>query len=140
MSRFEWDNAYSVCVDHLDQDHKHLFALLNKAHDSYALSISMDPDSYPSIVMELIDYLDHHFAAEEAYMDQIKYPDLAAHKLEHQRFARKVLDFRKKIHEKKEDYTQDMVELTDIIYNWLRHHILNVDQQYTNFVMLSYFK
>lgn len=138
MSYLAWDDAYSVCVERLDEDHKHLFALLDKAHD--ACTVSMRPESYPLIVNELIDYLRHHFAAEEGYMNQIKYPDIAAHKLEHQRFYNQVLAYRQKAYENKEDYTKEMLELVETIYNWLRHHILDMDQQYTNFVVLSHFK
>ena len=138
MSYFEWDDGYSVCVERLDNDHKHLFDLLNKTYD--ACSTSMQPENYPLIVNELIDYLNKHFAVEETYMNSIGYPDLAAHRLEHRRFYDQVSAYRKKSYEGKEDYTRELTELSELIYNWLRQHILNVDQQYTNFVMLSHFK
>ncbi len=138
MSYFEWDDGYSVCVERLDNDHKHLFALLNKAHD--ACTAPMQSENYPLLVNELIDYLTKHFAVEETYMRTIGYPDLEAHKLEHRRFHDQVSAYRQKTYENKEDYTRELIELTETIYNWLRHHILNVDQQYTNFVVLSHFK
>ena len=138
MSYFQWDDAYSVCVDRLDHDHKHLFDLLNKAYD--ASSRSLQTKNYPVIVSELLDYLRHHFVVEENYMNQIKYPNVAAHKLEHQRFYNQALAYQQKGYENKEDYTQDLQELVEAIFNWLHQHILSIDQQYTNFVVLSYFK
>jgi len=138
MSYFEWDDGYSVCVERLDEDHKRLFALLNKVND--ACTAIMQPESYPLLVNELIDYLNTHFAVEEAYMTGIGYPDLESHACEHRRFYEQVLAYRNKGYAQKADYTRELTELTETIYNWLRHHILNVDQQYTNFVVLSHFK
>ncbi|HEX9078110.1 MAG TPA: bacteriohemerythrin [Desulfuromonadaceae bacterium] len=138
MSYLAWDDAYSVCVERLDEDHKHLFALLGTIHE--ACTAAMRAKSYPLIVNELIDYLSRHFAEEEAYMDRIGYPDRASHRLEHRRFLDQVLPYRQKIYENKQDYTGELLELTELIHTWLRHHILNMDQQYTNFVVLSHFK
>ncbi len=138
MSCIEWGDAYSVCVEFLDEDHKQLFALLRKADD--ACKLDTQTENYPLIVNELVSYLLNHFAAEEGYMNKIKYPDIAAHKHEHELFYNRVLAFQQKIYENKEDYTKDMLDLTETLSHWLHHHILNVDQQYTNFVVLSYFK
>ena len=126
----EWKESYSVGVERLDEDHKHLLAILNKACEACAKGRYT---AYPLIIDELLEYMLLHFQAEEKYMTESKFPDLAPHKLEHDLFYRKILDYQQTIQNRNVVYSIELVDLTEAINNWWDRHILESDLRYKVF-------
>ncbi|MCL6546406.1 MAG: hemerythrin domain-containing protein [Bryobacteraceae bacterium] len=67
MAFLDWQEAYSVKVPELDQQHQRLVGMLNRLHD--ALRAGGDPAVAQKVVEELVLYTQHHFAAEERLME-----------------------------------------------------------------------
>ena len=126
----EWDDNYLVHVKPLDDDHRHLLTILNNACDACA---SGSYQRYPLILNELIDYTRAHFDAEESYLTGLAYPELAEHSLEHRRFFEKIVGHRQEMADRNVFYSIELVELTQTIYGWWHHHILEVDRLYKEF-------
>ncbi|HEX9022495.1 MAG TPA: bacteriohemerythrin [Geobacteraceae bacterium] len=124
MERISWTDDCSVGVRQLDEHHKHLFELLHSI--GLACDRKGQPGNVEAIIHELADYATYHFAAEERLMDATGYYDSAAHKMEHQRFVRKVADFQRDLSEGRNMRT---IELISFLGNWLIHHIMEVDKK-----------
>jgi len=87
----EWKSEFSVGIERFDDDHRHLFSLLNQLHESMA---ARDGNLVLSLVLrELVWYAQNHFRAEEVLMKLYGYPELASHRAEHDRFTEQVVQF-----------------------------------------------
>jgi hemerythrin len=128
----EWQNTFSVGVPEFDEHHRHLFDLLNKAHET-CLQV-MQSKVFSDIVKELAEYAVYHFTAEERFMGEHAYPNLAAHREEHIQLANKVANFYKLMSSGDGVGAIEMIELTDFLMDWLCHHILEVDMHFKKLI------
>ena len=90
-----WEPLYSVGVKEIDEQHKRFFALLNRLYeviDKNEVKVNID-----EIFKELSFYTTFHFGTEEKYFYQFNYERLEEHKLEHNKFRKKIADFQSKI-------------------------------------------
>lgn len=125
----KWKDEYSVGVEKIDEQHKHLFEIANKVHE--VLNNDFYTDKYDKIVeilKELEDYTVFHFNDEEEYMKQIGYKKFFTHKIEHEEFVQKI----KNVDLGKVDCNQDkyLLDIMNFIVNWLVNHILEKDKLY----------
>ena len=90
---YEFTNDCLLNIDTIDDEHRHLFKLIN---DAFALVKETD-DVAPvakNLLSSLKDYANTHFAHEEAYMESINDPELSLQKKEHAAFAAKINSFK----------------------------------------------
>ena len=125
----KWKDEYSVGVEKIDEQHKHLFEIANKVHE--VLNNDFYTDKYDKIVeilKELEEYTVFHFNDEEEYMKQIGYKKFFTHKIEHEEFVQKI----KNVDLGKVDCDQDkyLLDIMNFIVNWLVNHILEKDKLY----------
>ena len=76
-----WDNRYTLGIDIIDTQHKHLFALVNRLYDLDENKTTKD--KIRTILYEFSDYINTHFKEEEEeedYMSYIRYDKLQEHK------------------------------------------------------------
>jgi hemerythrin len=128
---FEWESKYELGVDFIDEQHKKLFEIGNRAYNLFKNEFCIDKyDKIVQIIEELKDYTVFHFTAEEGYLKKMGYKKLLSHKVEHDDFVNKFnnIDL-KKIDEKQDDY---IVEILEFIYKWIDEHILVKDREYKN--------
>ena len=78
-----WDDAYSLGIEEIDTQHKHLFEIANRIFT--LKSSSKVKEDIRDILYELSDYVKEHFKDEEDYMSSINFPYLEDHKQEHQK-------------------------------------------------------
>lgn len=128
MAYLAWDEKYSVSVKEIDSQHQKLIDLVNELHE--AMKQGKGKDIMSQVLQTLIDYTATHFGTEEKYMIAFKYPQFTQHKLEHENFVKKVLDFQK-------DYNSGKLALTIDIMNflkdWLVSHIQGTDKKFGPF-------
>jgi hemerythrin-like metal-binding protein len=118
----EWNNAFSIGIDVIDDQHKKFFELLDK---SYLLIFQGNSQSELSHLLdELIEYSKYHFAAEEELMRKHNYVNLDQHILKHRSFTNKVLSYKIDIIR---EHKYMSVDIFDFIRNWLMDHILETD-------------
>ena len=119
---YKWTTDLSVGNDLIDNEHKHLFELLEK----YYLSLMGKSSKIDllDLVKGLRDYAQVHFADEEAFMDKVNYPGLATHTMLHREFLDKVNDFYGKLQSGKLLLT---IEVTNFVKDWLVAHIKTQD-------------
>ncbi|MBO5303365.1 MAG: bacteriohemerythrin [Lachnospiraceae bacterium] len=83
---YQFTNDCLIGVTEIDKEHEHLFALINQA---YALLTDKDADlrlTAQTLLAQLKEYANTHFAHEEAYMKEIGDPELKSQQQEHADF------------------------------------------------------
>jgi NNP family nitrate/nitrite transporter-like MFS transporter len=118
-----WDDEFSVGIDAIDSQHKHLLGLINKIDD--VIQNGGAYEKFASIVTDLIDYANRHFAHEEKLMDENHCPDLDRHKRSHDRLREELLRWQEKVAKAR---AEEMREHMLFLRIWFPGHILNMDK------------
>ncbi|MGN7613657.1 bacteriohemerythrin [Magnetococcales bacterium HHB-1] len=79
----------------------------------------------------LVKYAQDHFRGEEALLMKHRYPDLARHKRDHERYINKVKALSKQL--KEERQVSFTVDLNFFLVEWFLTHTCRVDLQYKEF-------
>jgi len=126
---FRWQDDYSVKVRAMDEQHKKLFELLNELQNATASGNGHATTG--EVLRRLVDYTVHHFSAEERLMEKYRFAGLPTHRGEHTVLRERVLAFQQEFDAGSAEATP---ELTKFLQRWLTHHILTVDQRYSDFL------
>lgn len=125
-----WKDEYSIGVELIDKQHKHLFAIGNSIYELLENYILDDKyDKIIKILTDLREYTKYHFQSEEEYMLQVKYPGYFSQKVEHDDFIDKIEEVElQNLDENQEKYIR---ELMLFVFNWILEHILQRDKLIT---------
>ena len=122
----KWDATMSVNIPELDSQHQMLITLINNAyeaiqqHDEYLL---------PNLIDQMRKYAMIHFEFEENLLEKHGYPDLASHKVLHEKFNDQVTEFQHDLFEKT-NFSQIFLFLS----RWLTNHIMKEDKKYIKYM------
>lgn len=126
---FEWKPEYSVLIPAIDAQHQRLFAL---AHDLHAAMLEGKGKTVlEQSLSRLVDYTKEHFSAEEEFMGQYQYPQIAAHKMLHDQLTGQVVDMQARFIGGENTLS---LSLMAFLKNWLEQHIAGSDQQYSAYI------
>lgn len=113
----------------IDDQHKELFAILNRLHDA------MKERRAAAIMKRSFDDLERyvrlHFKTEETLMQRHAYPDAEAHRAAHDEFANRLLELYSDF--ERGHYTVAM-EAVSFLRSWLNGHIPVVDRKLADYV------
>ena len=84
------DDAPRVGVAEIDAQHATLIGLINRLHQ--AMIQRENRDTLGTIITELLEHTEEHFAYEETLMQEYDYPQYASHKADHDRLMRHMSD------------------------------------------------
>lgn len=129
MAEFKWTELYSVGDEEIDEQHRLLFDIAN--HFNEACEKNLGPEILGKIFQELIEYTATHFADEERMLKEINYPDYYAHKQNHDKLVKLVMDYKKKFDAGEGDAAQQAMHF---IKTWLNGHILGMDRGYRSYL------
>lgn len=124
VSKIVWQDAYSVGLPAIDEEHLRLINLINQFNE--ALVDEKAHEILVSTFDRLIDYSVEHFKNEEALMRSKQYEGLEAHIAEHQRLMETVMALNQ---EKRYLFPKSVSEFLNM---WLVDHILDCDMQYVD--------
>jgi hemerythrin len=124
----EYTDEYVTGIQFVDDEHRKLFAITERVYTLLKEGVdASDADRILSILQELKDYTERHFADEENYMESIGYQGLEGQKRAHQIFIRELDEINEEeIRRNTQEYTKSLVEF---LLGWLINHILKVDKQ-----------
>lgn len=124
---FKWNENYETGVELIDNQHKKLFEIGNRAYELLKNKMYVDKyDKILEIIIELKDYTIFHFQTEEQHLLQKKCTTFFSHKVEHDDFIKKLNDIDlKNIDDSQEEY---IVELMTMVFKWIDGHILQKDK------------
>ncbi|HJV84090.1 MAG TPA: bacteriohemerythrin [Noviherbaspirillum sp.] len=125
---FVWSDSLFTGNEAIDADHRRLFDIAERlrreslqAQDNAAIGNSVD---------ELLDYVQGHFAREEALMAATNYPDLEHHRLEHTLLTRHVQKLTKSFRDEKPVAS---TQIWQFLRRWLRYHIMETDREMASY-------
>lgn len=125
---FQFTNDCLIGVEQLDQEHKHLFELINSIldmiHNHY---ISDRYSQIKDLLEELENYAEQHFGNEEAYMEKIRDPELIIQRSQHVVFRNKVRSWEFKDIDELEAQNDMLEEMMLFLAEWLYQHIIGSD-------------
>lgn len=125
---FEFTEDCRTGIEQIDTEHQYLFELLNKAYNLATTDYHNDYyQDLKEMITELDRYAEEHFAHEEAYMMQIRDPELILQRSQHAFFREKILAFDFANIDTLEDQRQVLVDLVSFLSKWLYRHILSSD-------------
>jgi hemerythrin len=119
---FDWNGSYSVGVGSVDAQHQNLFGMCRELHN--AMTAGQGKAALAKILDRLVQYTTVHFAHEERLMRLYDYPDLAAHKAQHEALTKQVLKFQEDFAAGRATMT---VQLLQFLRGWLQNHIQGSD-------------
>ncbi len=129
MPFLNWKPEYSVNIERIDAQHKHLVSLLTRLH--YAIAEESERIAVGKILSELVDYTKYHFSTEESLLRAYQYPNYENHKKQHN-------DLKKHVYQLQEDFILGSAtvsyEMLTFLNNWVENHILGTDKQFSYFL------
>ena len=124
---YEMKEEYKIGVELIDEQHKKLFELANKAYILLKDDFSLDKyDKIVHILEELKDYTIFHFKSEEEYMESIEYKRLFTQKIEHEKFIKTLEETNYRDIDENQD--ESLVKILNFLNDWLIEHILKTDK------------
>ena len=121
----EWNDKYNVGIPKIDEEHKKLIDIINKA-----VAASRHRDNSREIIgilREISDFAQTHFATEETYMLECGYPDYEQHKKEHQDFTIETIAFLDDVGKGDRMLACEILEHLKV---WFVSHIQGTDRGY----------
>lgn len=123
---FQWNEKYSTGIQSIDNQHKEIFAYMNRLLDAMKLG-QADKVIY-QIVIELEKYSIVHFQKEEFFFQRFNYSETKEHIQEHQFFIQKVANLKSELKAGKKAL---FIELLNFLKDWIENHILVTDKKYS---------
>lgn len=126
-----WKEEYALGVPRIDEQHRKLFEIAADIQELLNNQFVTDKyDAIVEIIEELKRYTIEHFADEEKFMLEHKFPKFLSHKAMHLDFVEKMnaIDLNQ-IDNEQNLYLKDIL---GFVLEWLVQHILVDDKQYTN--------
>ncbi|WP_448384201.1 bacteriohemerythrin [Desulfosoma sp.] len=128
-ARLVWTQDYSVAHAHIDAQHQKLFRMVENL--SKAMAADQGQTVISRLLRELVDYAATHFAYEEGAMEQAHYPDVAAHRVAHQKLTSTLEEIARQF---ENGDASTKCEVMHFLENALRKHILSVDKKYAPYL------
>ena len=85
-----------------------------------------------ALFSKVMRYVGTHFSEEEALMREHGYPDYEAHKKLHDKFSAEMVKLQSDINNRNIKFKKKMGSL---LWDWLYHHINEIDYQYRDFFL-----
>lgn len=123
MPALEWKTAWETGHPEIDRQHRELIQQLERLLT--ALAEGWEADETVRALVYLGDYVEFHFAAEEAEMAKIDYPRLVDHKAIHDGLRAQV---KKLIKDYRGDPHSIPASVAEFLVGWLKTHLSVEDQ------------
>ena len=133
MDSFRWDENYVTGIEEVDTQHMQLVSTINRLGDLLARPEGSAADDIASVITELSDYSEFHFAEEEKLMRDagIDPRHLEYQQREHESFINEIARMRGKATD-----GAGANGLLKFLVHWLAYHILGSDQSMARQILL----
>ena len=128
MDFITWDQSFSVGVELIDGQHKKLFEIINKLHNTIKKTEGTEIEMLGNIIQDLAAYVEFHFKTEEKYFNEFGYEKTVEHTAQHNFYEEKIRNFNEQYEEKGESIGEDILVFLE---EWIKGHIKIKDKEYT---------
>jgi hemerythrin len=129
----KWSEALAIGHAEIDAQHR---SIVEHMHTIVREIVGEPPDVIaaraPVLVKYLAEHFATHFAAEELLMEEIKYPGLSAHRIEHRGFYERFRDALARVENEKDAVS--VLILVTIAVDWIGTHVLTTDARFVAFI------
>ena len=122
MSLIEWRDEFSVGVTSVDLEHREMIDLINHLHEMIGDNASAD--DVMSMLGEIFAQISAHFALEEKYMRESRYPLFTEHKADHEVLLDELRDMMDLV---EDDGNYDEEGLSRDLERWFTEHFRTHD-------------
>ena len=124
-----WRDDWLLDIDLLDDEHRLMVRLINRL---------ANPDEPTPLIQRLDDLIAHlrgHFQVEQAFLREIRYPDMDGHSREHAMQMAEFVDMRRELARTPAPSQPPTLELSDLraIKHWFFNHVVAEDRRYAAF-------
>ena len=130
--KIAWSEDLSVGSELIDSQHMEFISRVNTLFAGIVLGEgkreTVDEINF------LHDYADHHFRTEERIMEEHKFPDLTAHKSQHELFFRNLLSIRDAVKSADGITSSVVVQINAKVVDWLMTHIMKSDKKLWEYI------
>jgi hemerythrin-like metal-binding protein len=130
VEKIVWDEAYSVGVAAMDDQHRKLVGMINQLANCRAEQGVGASGNFHGTLSTIFNDTQVHFKTEEDYLQRIGYPQLAEHQMEHNALFRQMVTFSMATAEG----VQDEAAVHRYLNDWWLLHLVESDMQYRDFV------
>lgn len=125
----KWNESSALGIDEADRQHKKMVELMNEVHR--VVHGNRGVSTITNRLSNLIEFTAVHFRWEEQYLESHRYPDLAAHRKEHEKLLAELRGYRDSVEiSNKRQIDEIVIKLND----WLLKHIEHSDSKYARFL------
>lgn len=124
-----WKDKYKIGVEKIDEQHRELFRRV----EDFIKTVRSEGiwEEKQQKVQETLEFMSgyvvSHFADEEAYQQEINFPEYEEHRQLHERFKTEVGKYVDRFAE--EGFDEELVqEFSGKLMTWLIYHVAGVDQ------------
>ena len=126
----QWSKALEIGHPIIDYDHQ---MLVNIANDlDHAVKTGQGNEAIAQGLQRLVQYIETHFAREEALFSDTAYPHVEKHKKNHRDIENLVRGFQTSF--EADPACVDMAKLLSFLKAWLVKHIGKLDKSYASYV------
>jgi len=123
LKRVEWKDNLSIRVRSIDEEHQLLIGVLNRVIDCVGSPIQYSLAD--RALRDLFAYADYHFEHEDELMVAYDYPEIEAHRVQHNIFIEQMRRMDKEL----TSGTATVDDLARFVMNWFVTHILVTDMK-----------
>jgi hemerythrin len=128
----EWEDRYSVGIPFIDDQHKELIRLTNELYKGCLGGEVVSRAYFMTAVKGTVDYVKYHFSAEEKLIENVKFPEFAEHKRQHEEFVKQILEDAQSFQEGKKFIPNVFVRF---LKDWILSHIAVMDRRYASYIL-----
>lgn len=122
-----FDESLRLGIEEMDAEHKTLVDMLN--HLQSLLKEGKRTEAMHYFNEVLLSYVETHLSHEEAFMEQIGYPELESHKKIHEVYKKEVYRLAPHVESGDEKAFREALALA---WGWLYNHISKTDRKYAD--------
>lgn len=122
-----WDEEYQLGIPQFDEQHQRLVRLVS----FIAMAVTQNGNGalVKALLLDLLSYVDVHFADEEEFMRRLAFPEREPHMAEHEQFRRQLVKF---LSESETDAKIGM-RVLQFMQGWVKKHVLQCDRRFAEF-------
>ena len=135
MREYQISEEYRTGIEQIEQQHAKLLDHTQRAYELFADENMLFKSEDIRNILEGLDYYSEvHFAYEEAYMEEIGFEGMEAHKRQHEAFRKKIQEFISRV-PLLSLATQDAMcgEVFEYLQEWWKVHIICEDMKYAEY-------
>lgn len=129
LTLIQWDESYNTGLEKVDKQHQNLVQMINELYT--VMIMDKGREDVAKILRELSEYTVYHFQTEEKLFGDTEYPQKEEHKKKHRDLVEEVISFKEGLVRGERNLTD---ELLNFLKAWLVDHILDMDQDFAEYV------